>query len=85
VSVYVKVIAEEDLPVLQKYLNDDGVILIHKIIADKLERVLGHSAEETFLPEYDFGGEADKWVDIICDEQHFAYKTILEMHKELKE
>lgn len=43
-SVYVKVIAEEDLPVLQKYLNDDGVILIHKIIADKLERVLGHSA-----------------------------------------
>ena len=84
-SAYIKVIAEEDLPVLQKYLDDDGVILIHKIVADKLEKEVGYSVDGIFLPGYDFGGEADKWVDIICDEQHFAYQTILGMHKELKE
>ena len=80
-SAYIKVIEDTDLEILQKYLENDGVVLIHKNIATQMEKELACSVDGEFLHDYDFGGEPDKYVDIISNDRHYAYHTILEKCK----
>lgn len=79
-SAYIKVVNDQDWDVLKKYLNKD-VILIRKDVADQLETKIGKSVNECYLEGYDFGGEADIWVDTLLSDQQYAYERVLEEWK----
>lgn len=71
-GIQVKVVPKEDWDVLRKYVNGSGVILIPAELAEKT----GVEEQEV---EYDFGGDADVWVDIVRDETHHLYDILSEV------
>lgn len=80
-SAYVKVIEEKDYLTLKTYLERDGVVLVSPEMARKLEEETGKEIDGLFLDRYDFGGEADKFVDLIQSEQHFAVEAIRRLRR----
>lgn len=76
-SAYIKVVEEQDWPVLRKYLDEDGVVLVSKDVAEKLKRQGAGSIDGRYFDGYDFGGDADKFVDIVTSEEHYAVKMML--------
>lgn len=78
------IIPEEDYNVVKKYLPSSGfpdsVVLVHETVikgsdfpaetAAKLRELDGQPID------YDFGGEADLFVDIITDKDHYALASL---------
>lgn len=73
-SAYLRVVPDEDFEILQRYLEDDGgVVLIQSSTA------AGEQADELGgldLMDYNFGGEAGVWVDIVHSPSHYAAEAI---------
>lgn len=66
----VKVVTEEDMLVLEKYLIEEGVVLISDKIAKQLPEVT-----DGMVIDYDFGGDPDVMVDVIRDNTHYFLIT----------
>lgn len=81
-SAYVKVIEEKDYPVLKKYLKRDDIVLVSPEMARKLEAEIGKEIDGLFLDRYDFGGEADKYVEFVQSEPHLAVEEIRSLKRE---
>lgn len=69
---YVKGCTSKRLGDCKKYLTTNGVILVPEIIAKEVEceEFDGKSVE------YDFGGDADCWVDVVLDKNHIALESL---------
>lgn len=65
-AAIVKVVPKKDWEIIKKYLGSDGVVLIPEDVA-KQEGVEHMDYEEV---SYNFGGEADVWMDVVCDGNH---------------
>lgn len=76
-SAYVRVVDEQDWPILRKYLDADGVVLVSKDVAEKFMKQGAGSVDGRYLDGNDFGGDADKFVDIVTSEGHYAAERIL--------
>jgi hypothetical protein len=73
----VRVVPKEDYKVIKKYLagQDAGVIvLIPEDIAERNQ--LTHLDEEEI--DYDCGGDADLWVELISHDDHYFIREIKE-------
>ena len=75
-SAIVRVIPNEDFPVLQKYLTDPGVVLVRQDIAEQITQGNPEQINEISLDQYNFGGEPDIWMDFVHDTRHFAISAI---------
>lgn len=75
-GAYVKVMKEEDYATLMSYLEDDGVVLITEETAERLKEETGKELDGSFIDDYDFGGEADKFIDIVHSEEHYFCKHL---------
>ena len=69
-----KVVPKEDWEVLKKYVNagefNAGVVLIPEEIYEK-EKEKKYGIEKYIENNnYDFGGDADVWVDVVLSEEH---------------
>ena len=81
-SAYVHVIPDAEYEILQKYL-DEGVVLARQSVADEIREKTGESPDGLYLDGYDFGGDADVWVDIARTVDHMAVDRIkVELEKE---
>ena len=76
VSAIVRVIPNEDFPVLQKYLTDPGVVLVRQDIAEQITQGHPDQINGISLEQYNFGGEPDIWMDFVHDTRHFAVSAI---------
>ena len=45
--------------------------------ADEIKEKTGKSPAGLYLDGYDFGGEADVWIDVVRDKSHMAYDAIV--------
>ena len=72
VMTMLKVVPQKDWEIVKKYLTTNGVILVPEIIAKEVEceEFDGKSVE------YDFGGDADCWVDVVLDKNHIALESL---------
>ena len=75
-SAYVHVIPDEEYEILQKYL-DEGTVLVRKSVADEIKEKTGENPDGLYLDSYDFGGDADVWVDVVRNKDHMAYDAII--------
>ena len=75
-SAIIRVIPNEDFPVLQKYLSDPGVVLVRQDIAEQITQGNPEQINEISLDQYNFGGEPDIWMDFVHDTRHFAVSAI---------
>ena len=75
-SAYVHVIPDEEYEILQKYL-DEGAVLVRQSVADEVKAKTGESPDDLYLDGYDFGGEADIWIDVVRNKNHMAYDAII--------
>ena len=75
-SAYVHVIPDEEYEILQKYL-DEGAVLVRQSVADEIKEKTGKNPDGLYLDGYDFGGDADVWVDVVSDKSHMACDAIL--------
>ena len=75
-SAYVHVVPDAEYEILQKYL-DEGVVLVRQSVADEIKEKTGKSPAGLYLDRYDFGGEADVWIDVVRDKSHMAYDAIV--------
>lgn len=75
-SAYVHVIPDAEYEILQKYL-DEGAVLVRQSIADEIREKTGENPDGLYLYGYDFGGEADVWIDVVRNRDHMAYAAII--------
>ena len=75
-SAYVHVIPDAEYEILQKYL-DEGAVLVRQSIADEIREKTGENPDMLYLYGYDFGGEADVWIDVVRNRDHMAYTAII--------
>lgn len=75
-SAYVHVIPDAEYEILQKYL-DEGAVLVRKSVADEIKEKTGENPDGLYLDGYDFGGDADVWVDVVRNKDHMAYDAII--------
>ena len=75
-SAYVHVVPDAEYEILQKYL-DEGAVLVRQSGADEIKEKTGKSPAGLYLDGYDFGGEADVWIDVVRDKSHMAYDAIV--------
>lgn len=72
----IKVVPEEHWDILKQYLNHDAVVLVRESVLETLDNEAQANAlrnGEPFIMDYDFGGEADVWVDLVEDADHMAW------------
>ena len=75
-SAYVHVITDEEYEILQKYL-DEGAVLVRQSVAEEIREKTGENPDGLYLDGYDFGGDADVWVDVVRNKDHMAYDAII--------
>lgn len=75
-SAYVHVVPDAEYEILQKYL-DEGAVLVRQSVADEIKEKTGKSPAGLYLDGYNFGGEADVWIDVVRDKSHMAYDAIV--------
>ncbi len=72
------IVPEKDWDILKKYLGESGVVLVPQHVYDKLPDNKKEALESEQQIDYDFGGEADVWVDFALSEDAYALTNILE-------
>lgn len=76
-SAYLRVVPDEDFEILQRYLEDDGgVVLIQSSTAATMFGKQTDELDGLDLMDYNFGGEADVWVDIVHSPSHCAAEAV---------
>ncbi len=75
-SAYVHVVPDEEYEILQKYL-DEGAVLVRQSVAEEIREKTGENPDGLYLDGYDFGGDADVWVDVVRNKDHMAYDAII--------
>lgn len=75
-------VPKSDWEVLKNYLNDKGVILIPEENTKGIEKLKQYELDDYEDVWYDFGGEADIWVDIASHEDHYVIKKLCEAAEE---
>ena len=56
----------------KKYLTSEGIVLVPESVA---KEVKCDKFDDKSI-DYDFGGEADYWVDVVLDEKHIALESL---------
>lgn len=74
----VRIVPKKHWNILQEYLcNDaDGIVLIPMELVNTLN--IKEDITDGTTVSYDFGGEADVWLDIVTDKSHLFLNEILE-------
>lgn len=82
-SAVVRVVLDADMEILDKYLSEEGVVLIPQSLAAEISPNTPQDVDELYLDGYDFGGDADVWVDIARTVDHMVVDRIkVELEKE---
>lgn len=79
-AVYVKVVPEKDWNIIKEYLDGEaGYVLIPESVAKQLDQEKQNQlAELTESPlSYDFGGDADVWVDVVHSPTAYFFEEYL--------
>lgn len=66
----IKFVKEEHVDILLEYLDAPGVVLLFPSARGEAAR-LGIEDGDCTPDDYDFGGEADVWVDLVIDPNHY--------------
>lgn len=75
----VKIVPTEDWEILRKYLDNPGIILIPEEALEEFseeDAAIIRNADNEEV-EYDFGGDADVWVDAIHGPDSYASIPLL--------
>lgn len=85
----VKIIPQEDWEIVKKYIKggeyNSGVVLIPEDIFEEIKRKDCRVEEvierinEGSWGNYDFGGDADLWADVVLDENHCFLNYVKEL------
>lgn len=69
----VKVVPNEDFAILRKYISGGTIVLISKDMADEIRKQKGidFQAIDGDDLDYDHGGDADTWVDVVTNRDHY--------------
>lgn len=68
-----RIMSSEEEAVINRLLEGDGVVLMTQDAAVKIAETLDITVDELnerYLDSYDYGGDADKWVDVVRTEDH---------------
>lgn len=75
-----KVVPKEDWQVLQKYLSEQGSVLIPQHTYDELSELHKELIQAGGLERYDFGGDPDVRIDFILNKDSYAMGCLSEEH-----
>jgi hypothetical protein len=62
-------VPEKDLEVIKKYMTAEGVVLI----PEHLKEICNEEHIDKMTGEYDFGGQADIWLEVITKPDHYFF------------
>ena len=79
----VKIISKEDWEILRKYLDSKCVILVKEEVANKIKTTEDELTDYISDSSYDFGSDADIWIDIVASSNHLFIESFLKDRKEL--
>lgn len=58
--------------IYQKYLISEGAVLVPENVAKEIKC----EKNDSEVIDYDFGGDADYWVDVVHDKSHIALESL---------
>ena len=71
-AAYVKFVKPEHADIIREYLSEEGTILVMPEMQKTLINMgIDCSSVERYPTDYDFGGESDKMVDIVSNDDHY--------------
>lgn len=79
-----RIITKEQEQILSTLLEGEGIVLMTEEAAAQVSVQLGVSTEELnelYVDSYDYGGEADKWVDVVRNDDHIFVDHLTEIFK----
>lgn len=67
-----------DWDIISSFLDDccEGAVVIPPAVAITLREQGAELPEAGSLIEYDFGGEADVWLDVVTSPDHYAIRAV---------
>lgn len=74
-----RIIHPDEEKIINRLLSGEGIVLIPEKLARELAKQMNveyDELEEMYLDAYDYGGEADKWVDIVRTMDHICIDYI---------
>jgi len=84
-AALIKVLTPEQYRAVSEILDEEGLLLICPDIAERIAKELGIPVEdlnEQYIDNYDFGGEPDRFVDLVSSMEHFSMEAIRERFKD---
>ena len=71
-----RVVPKEHMEIIKSYL-EPGVVLIEEELASQIEQESGIELSDGLDVDYDFGGEADCYVDIVKNKRHYLIEQMI--------
>ena len=72
----IKYVEPKDVIILNKYFDgSEGITLIFPHAQNRAKEL---GLEDGDCVEYDFGGDADVWLDLAHDEDHLIFQNLLD-------
>lgn len=75
-TVKLKIVPQKDWDILRKYLDAEGVVLVPESNQVGIKRLANHDIHDGEDIYYDFGGDANVWVDIAFDEDSYPINEL---------
>lgn len=75
-TVKLKIVPQKDWDILRKYLDAEGVVLVPESNQAGIKRLVNHDIHDDEDIYYDFGGDANVWVDIAFDEDSYPINEL---------
>ena len=72
-----RVVPKEHMEIIKSYL-EPGVVLVEEDMVAQIEAEHGIDLSDGRDVDYDFGGEADYYVDIVRDKSHYLIGELIE-------
>lgn len=77
-TVKLKIVPQKDWDILRKYLDAEGVVLIPASNVKGVQTLRFHGMMHDNDVDYDFGGEANVWVDFAPNVDSYAISELCE-------
>ena len=75
-TVKLKIVPQADWAILSKYLDAEGVVLVPESNQAGIKRLANRDIHDDEDIYYDFGGDANVWVDIAFDEDSYPINEL---------
>ena len=80
-TVKLKIVPQQDWEILKRYLDAEGVVLVPESNEAGVSKLIRHGLTDNETIDYEFGGDANVWVDLALSADSYAINELCENYQ----